>query len=86
MPICSDNTGALTVAGNTTYLSRTKHIALRFIFIQELVKEGKITLHFVPTGKILVGCGTKHLEKSSPGASSNKYRNFPKTNSPSTGL
>ena len=50
------------MARDAIYFSRTKHIALRF-FIRELVKDGKITLHFVPTGKMLADCGTKHLAK-----------------------
>lgn len=58
-----DSTGALTVAGNSTYTSRTKHIALRFFYIRDLVKSGKITLHHVPTGKMLADCWTKHLAK-----------------------
>ena len=63
VPISCDSTGALTVAGNSTYTARTKHIALRFFFIRELVKEGRITLHYVPTGKMLADCATKHLAK-----------------------
>ena len=39
-----DNTSALHVAGNRSYSSRVKHVALRYFFIQELVKEGRITV------------------------------------------
>ena len=38
-------------------------VALNFVFNLELVKDGKITLHFVLTGKMLADCLTKHLAK-----------------------
>ena len=41
-----DNTSALHVAGNRTYSSRVKPVALRY-FIQELAKEGRITVKHV---------------------------------------
>ena len=34
-----DNTSVLHVAGNRTYSSRIEHVALRYFFIQDLVKE-----------------------------------------------
>ena len=49
MQLYIDNTSALHVAGNRTYSPRAKHIALRYFFIQELVEDGKITIHFVKT-------------------------------------
>ena len=49
VPLCIDNTSALHVAGNCTYSPRAKHIALRYFFVQELVEEGKVTIHFVKT-------------------------------------
>ena len=41
-----DNTSTLHVVGNQTYSPRVKHVALRFFFVQELVKEGRISIHF----------------------------------------
>ena len=38
VPVYVDNTSTLHVAGNQTYSPRVKHVALRFFFIQELVK------------------------------------------------
>ena len=38
VPIRSDSTGALSVAGNSMFRARTKHIALRYFFVRELVK------------------------------------------------
>ena len=64
IPFFVDNTGALHIAGNSTYSSRTKHIALRFFFIKQLVKEGRITIHHVATTRQLADMGSKLLSKS----------------------
>ena len=37
VPPYNDNTSALHVAGNRTYSSRVKHVALRYFFTQELI-------------------------------------------------
>ena len=63
VPINSDSTGALSVAGNAMFSSRTKHIALRFFFVRELIKRNKITLHHKPTRQMLADIATKHLTK-----------------------
>ena len=63
VPINSDSTGALSVAGNAMFSSRTKHIALRFFFVRELIKWNKITLHHQPTQQMLAGIATKHLSR-----------------------
>ena len=47
VPLYCDNTATLHALGNRSFSSRTKHIALRFFLIRELVTEGK----------------TKHLNK-----------------------
>ena len=57
-----DSTGALRIAGNSTYSSWTKRIALRF-FLCELVKSKKITIHRVATHAMLADCATKHLAR-----------------------
>ena len=63
VPVYIDNTSALHVAGNRTFSPRAKHIALRCFFVQESVKVGKITIHFVKTEQQIVDLGTKHLKK-----------------------
>ena len=62
VPVYIDSTSALHVAGNRTFSPRAKHIALRYFFIQELVKEGKVTIYFVKTELQLADLGTKHLK------------------------
>ncbi|CAB1117586.1 unnamed protein product [Ectocarpus sp. CCAP 1310/34] len=62
VPINSDSTGALTVASNAMFSSRTKHIALRFFFPRELTKGHRITLH-QPSATMLADIATKHRPK-----------------------
>lgn len=47
--LCIVNTSTLHVPGNRAYSSRVKHAALRYFFIQELVKKGRIAIHYVKT-------------------------------------
>ena len=63
VPVYIDNTSALHVAVNRIFSTRAKHIALRYFFVQELVKERKVTIHFVKTEQQLADLGTKHLKK-----------------------
>ena len=58
-----DNTSATHVAGNRTYSSRVKNVALRYFFIHEHVKEGRINVNYVKTEDQLANIGTKHLSK-----------------------
>ena len=60
MPLYIDNTSALHVAGHRTYSPRAKHIVLRYFFVQELVEESKLTIHFVKTQDQTSELGTKH--------------------------
>ena len=61
-----DNTSTLHVAGILTYSTRVKHIALSYFFVQELVEEGKIPIHYVNTQDKRSDLGTKHQGRSSP--------------------
>ena len=64
VPINSDSTGALSVAGNAMSSSRTKHTALRFFFARELIKRNKITLRHKPTQQMMLAdIATEHLSK-----------------------
>ena len=63
VPINSDSTGALTVAGNAMHSQRTKHVALRYFFIRELVQRGQIELHHKPGERMLADVATKFLPK-----------------------
>ena len=63
VPLHIDNAATLHVIGNRAFSSRTKHVALRFFYIRELVKENKITTHYIATENQLAAVGTKHLNK-----------------------
>ena len=71
VPLYIDNTSALYVAGNRTYSPRAKHVALRYFFVQELVEEGKVSIHYVKSEDQLADLGTKHHSK-------HRYRNLTK--------
>ena len=64
VPLHIDNTSALHIAHNRTYIPRAKHIALRYyFFVQELV-EGKVSTHYVKSeGQLTDFLGTKHHHK-----------------------
>ena len=65
VPLHIDNTSALHVAGNQTYSSRAKHVALRYFYIREIIKEGHVSIHYMPTEKQLADLGTKFLNTNS---------------------
>lgn len=71
-----DNTATLHVIGNQAYSSRTKHIALRYFYIRELVKDGAISLHSISTELQLADIGTKFLSKHRLRFLVNKINNF----------
>ena len=64
VPLHIDNTSALYIAGNHTYIPRAKHIALRYyFFVQEMV-EGKVDTHYAKSeGQLADFLGTKHHRK-----------------------
>ena len=76
VPLYIDNTATLHVIGNRAYSSRTKHIALRFFYIRELVSEGKISIHYVCTEDNLADIGTKHMSKYRLQYLLHKFKNF----------
>ena len=63
IPLHIDSTSALHAAGNQTYSSRAKHVALSYFYICEIIKEGHVSIHYVPTDKQLADLGTKFLIK-----------------------
>ena len=67
VPLYCDNTATLHALGNRSFSSRTKHIALRFFFIRELVSEGRISIHYITTDINPADIGTKHLNKIASG-------------------
>ena len=64
IPLYLDTTSRLHVAGNRTYSPRVKHVVLGYFFVQELVEEGKFTIHYVSAQYQLADLGPKHLGKA----------------------
>lgn len=58
VPVQIDNISTLHVAGNRTDSWRVKHVALRYFFIQESVKEGRIDIRHVKTEDKLADVGS----------------------------
>ena len=63
VPLYCDNTARLHALGNPSLSSRTKHIALRFFYIRELVSEGHISINYISTENNPADIGTNHLNK-----------------------
>ena len=63
VPLYIDNTATLHVLGNQAFSSRTKHIALRYFYVRELVTERANSIHYIPTELQLADIGTKFLSK-----------------------
>ena len=52
------------MAGNHTFSSRAKHVALRLFYIREVVQEGMVSIHYVPTEDNISDLGMKFLNKN----------------------
>ena len=63
VPLYIDITSALYVAGNCPYSPRAKHIARRYFLLQDLMKEDKISIHYVKSENQLANVGTKRFSK-----------------------
>ena len=58
-----DNQGAIALAKDNKFHSRTKHIDLRYHFIREAVEDGKIRVSYIPTDENVSDILTKALPK-----------------------
>jgi hypothetical protein len=58
-----DNQGAIALAKDNKFHSRTKHIDLRYHFIREAVEDGKIKVEYIPTAENVADIFTKPLSK-----------------------
>lgn len=61
--IYCDNQGAIALAKNPQFHSRTKHIDINQHFVREKVADGKVTLEYVPTEEQIADGLTKALSK-----------------------
>jgi len=58
-----DNEAATRLAQNPEYHRRTKHIKIRHFFVREMVTEGEIDIHRVPTEHQVADIMTKPIHK-----------------------
>ena len=56
-----DNTGAIFLVKNHKVGSRTKHIAVRHLYMRELRERGEVKVQFIPTAQNVSDIGTKNL-------------------------
>jgi len=59
-----DNQGALALARNPEYQTRTKHIDIQYHFIRELVTAEKVFLEYCPTSEMIADIMTKSLPRA----------------------
>jgi phosphopantetheinyl transferase (holo-ACP synthase) len=62
--IHSDNKGAIALAKDNKFHSRTKHIDVRYHFIHKAVEDEKVSVVYIPTDENPVDIFTKPLAKA----------------------
>ena len=60
-----DNTSAINISKNLVMHSKTKHIAIKYHFVRELVQDKEIRLEYVHTKEQIAEIFTKPLPKDS---------------------
>ena len=58
-----DNTSAIKISKNPVMHSKTKHIAIKYHFVRELVQDKEIRLEYVHSKEQIVDIFTKPLPK-----------------------
>ncbi|TFY78270.1 hypothetical protein EWM64_g5745 [Hericium alpestre] len=59
----ADNQSAITLAKDNLYHARTKHIAIRFHFIRDIVERGEVDIVYCPTADMAADVLTKPLTR-----------------------
>jgi hypothetical protein len=63
LTLMADNQGAIALAKDNKFHSRTKHIDLRYHFIREAVENGKVKMKYIPSADNIADIFTKPLAK-----------------------
>lgn len=63
MEMRCDNESAISMMHNTVSSARTKHIAIRYHYVRELVEDKTLTVTHVPTGDMIADSLTKALPR-----------------------
>jgi hypothetical protein len=61
MTMYLDNQSAIAIGTNQSSVQRTKHLALRFYFLRDLVRSGRFVLTYMPTNIMPADVFTKHV-------------------------
>ena len=61
--ICIDNQSALSVSKNPEHHGRMKHLDLCFYWLRDVVADGYIAVHYIPTDTMPVDVMTKALSR-----------------------
>ena len=61
VPLIADNQGSIFLAVNPAYDRRLKYVDIRYHFICEYVKEGRVNIVYVANDKMIVDTLTKPL-------------------------
>jgi hypothetical protein len=65
IPIYCDNTSTISISNNSVMYSKTKHIPIKYHFLQEQVAEKNIRVEYVGTKEQVAGIFTKPLSRES---------------------
>jgi len=60
-PICGDNQGLIFIGSNPVQEWWTKHIDIHYHYICKCIKDGKVSVYFVPGNENLADMFTKNL-------------------------
>lgn len=61
--VWSDNQGAIQLAKNPVFHSRTKHIGVHFNFTKDLITNKEISIAYMPTEEMIADIFTKALDR-----------------------
>ena len=59
--LCVDNRGAICLASDPVFHSRTKHIDIRYHFVRDVIRNGSVVLKQIPTNQMTADVLTKPL-------------------------
>ena len=77
MVIYYGNIGVIHISKNPTMHTKTKHIAMKYHYLRELVQEKEVRIEYVNTKEKLVDIFTKALPKEAHEYLRDKLRVFP---------
>ena len=63
MILCCDNTSAINISKNPVMHTKTKHIAIKYHYVRELVEDKEVKMEYINTKEQIVDIFTKPLLK-----------------------